>query len=52
MTSPQTAIDDLFLDRLPKSELHIHVEGSLEPELLFALGRRNGIRLAHGSVEA
>jgi adenine deaminase len=41
-----------FIDRLPKCELHIHVEGSLEPELLFALARRNGVSLAYPSVEA
>lgn len=41
-----------FVAALPKSELHIHVEGSLEPELLFALARRNGVALPHTSVEA
>src|SRR5438552_18182358 len=43
---------ETLIDRLPKSELHIHVEGSLEPELLLALARRNGVRIAYDSVEA
>ncbi len=37
---------------LPKAELHIHIEGSLEPELMVALAQRNGIALPYNSVEA
>jgi len=41
-----------FIERLPKCELHVHVEGTLEPEMKLALARRNGVALAHDDVEA
>src|ERR1700722_16159312 len=45
-------MDQAFIASLPKAELHMHIEGSLEPELLFALARRNRVTIPFASVEA
>lgn len=47
MESPQTD----WIERLPKAELHLHIEGSLEPELMFELAQRNRVSIPYKSPE-
>ena len=42
---------DAFITALPKAELHLHIEGSLEPELMFELARRNHVAIPFETVE-
>jgi adenosine deaminase len=50
MTNPESAMTD-FIAGLPKCELHVHLEGTLEPEMKFALAARNGLTLPEATVE-
>lgn len=50
MAMTESSLQD-FIAGLPKCELHLHIEGTLEPELKFALAERNGIHLEHSTVE-
>ncbi|MEN8238011.1 MAG: adenosine deaminase [Actinomycetota bacterium] len=40
-----------FVRKLPKAELHVHIEGTLEPEMMFTLAKRNGIDIPYASVD-
>lgn len=42
---------ETYIRQIPKAELHVHIEGTLEPELMFQLAARNGIELSYNSVE-
>ena len=43
------AVSEAFIEGLPKAELHVHIEGTLEPEMMFGLARRNGVALEYAS---
>ena len=47
-----TMASDSFLRHVPKAELHVHIEGTLEPELMFEIAERNNVTLAYHDVDA
>ena len=51
METGSESADDAFLRRLPKAELHVHIEGTLEPELAFEMAARNGVELPYRSAQ-
>lgn len=52
MTGPDTPADDAWLRSLPKAELHVHIEGTLEPELMLTLADKHGVELPYGDADA
>jgi len=43
--------DVLFINDLPKAELHVHLEGTLEPQLMLELAQRNSIKLPYKNIQ-
>lgn len=41
-----------FIEKLPKAELHVHIEGTFEPELMFKIAKRNNLKLKYRSIES
>src|SRR5450830_392547 len=52
VSPPLSSTMQAFIAAMPKTELHLHIEGTLDPELLFALAQRNQVALPYSSVEA
>ena len=50
MSARESTITDEFLTGLPKAELHLHIEGSLEPEMMFEIAGRNRVSLRYASA--
>ncbi len=51
MSLREPVVSNTFIQGMPKAELHIHIEGSLEPELMFEIAERNEVSLRYASVE-
>lgn len=49
---PRSSIIDTLIEHLPKAELHLHIEGTFEPELIFEIAERNRVTVPYPSVEA
>ena len=52
MPNLESSALESFIRALPKAELHLHIEGSLEPEMVFELARKHGVALPYASVDA
>ena len=40
-----------YIKKIPKAELHLHIEGTFEPELMFEIAQRNKVEIPYQSVE-